>query len=77
MIQIDGSTLSLKDVVEVSRHHELVSLSPDAIPAIEKSYHFIHDLLKKGKKVYGITTGVGELATEFIPLEEVEKLQKN
>lgn len=77
MIQIDGSTLSIQDMIKVSRQNEPVSLSPDAIPAIEKSYHFIHDLLKKGQKVYGITTGVGDLATEFIPLEQVEKLQKN
>jgi len=77
MIKIDGSSLSLKDVVLVSRNRKTVELDSSAVEGINNSRGFVEKILAENRVVYGITTGVGELANSLIQPKDVEKLQLN
>jgi len=77
MITIDGESLSIQDVVRVSRYGEPVGLSDAAIPGIERSRDFVREIVREHRVVYGITTGVGELSNSLIPPEDAEQLQVN
>lgn len=77
MIQIDGNSLTIKDVVTVSRHYEKVKLADNAVEKIIKSRNFVEKILRENKTVYGINTGFGELANRFISAEDSAKLQEN
>jgi histidine ammonia-lyase len=77
VIQIDGHSLTIEDLVRVSRRREPVALSSTALEAIDKSHRFVERLAKQGRPIYGITTGVGELANQVISPVDVETLQLN
>lgn len=77
MIEIDGDTLTIEDVVAVSAGGKRARLAKSAIPKIRKSRSHVEKIIKQGGIVYGITTGVGELANKLISPKDSEKLQKN
>ena len=77
MVRIDGNSLTVEDVVRVARENETVALSPDSIPGILASRNYVLELLENKQVVYGITTGVGELASHYIPPEQAIQLQEN
>jgi histidine ammonia-lyase len=77
MVTIDGDSLSLTDVVEVSRNFKAVKLSPKVIPKVKQSRKFVEKILKENKPVYGITTGFGELASTTISADDSAQLQEN
>jgi histidine ammonia-lyase len=76
-IKLDGKSLSLKDVVLVSRHNCEVELSSGAKDAIKKSREYVDRLVDEGRVVYGITTGFGEFSKVHIKKDQTELLQKN
>lgn len=77
MIKINGNSLTLRDVVLVSRFLEPVELDEKAIKSINKSRKYVEKIIKENRVVYGITTGVGELSNTLISPGDAEKLQLN
>ncbi|RLB15787.1 MAG: histidine ammonia-lyase [Deltaproteobacteria bacterium] len=77
MVRIDGNSLTINEVTLVSREGARAALHEAARPRMEKSRAFVRKILDEGRTVYGINTGVGELANQSISREEVEKLQHN
>src|SRR6266571_577303 len=59
-ISLNGSDLTVTQVVAVARHGEPVALAPEAIAAMRRSRAVVQDVLAAGEPVYGLTTGVGE-----------------
>jgi histidine ammonia-lyase len=59
-IALNGSDLTVTQVVAVARHGETVALAPEAIAAMRRSRAIVQDVLAGGEPVYGLTTGVGE-----------------
>ena len=59
-ISLNGSDLTVTQVVAVARHGEAVTLAPGAITAMRQSRTVVEEVLSKGDPVYGLTTGVGE-----------------
>jgi histidine ammonia-lyase len=59
-ISLNGSDLTVTQVVAVARHGEPVALAPEAIAAMRRSRAVVQDVLAGGEPVYGLTTGVGE-----------------
>lgn len=76
-VLLDGNSLSLADVENVSHRFARVALSETARTRIEASRKRVEDILKQGKIVYGITTGFGKFKDVCIPQEDSLKLQKN
>ena len=59
-ITLNGSDLTVTQVVAAARHGEAVTLAPEAVAAMRQSRAVVTDVLAGGEPVYGLTTGVGE-----------------
>jgi histidine ammonia-lyase len=64
-------------VVAVAREGARVSLSEDALAAIERGRAVVDELAAAPTPVYGISTGFGALATRHIPTEQRAQLQRS
>ena len=72
-----GEHLTIADVVRVARERAEVALSPHARERVAQSRAMVEQLVRDGRVVYGITTGVGELAGVHISPQQSAKLQVN
>lgn len=77
MIVIDGESLTIEDIVRVSRYNEKVRLSKESARRMEKSRKTVLEILESNGLAYGINTGVGELAHVIIPDKDLLSLQSN
>ena len=77
MIVLDGTHLTIPDVIKVAREHELAELSPASRAAIEKARDFVNEKLEQQAVVYGLTTGFGRFSDRYIPEDETAQLQLN
>ncbi len=77
MITLNGNSLTIEDVIHVSRAKESVSISAEAKRAIERSRAAVDAFLKSGAAVYGLTTGFGKFSEKRIADEDTEELQRN
>src|ERR1700719_1184932 len=59
-IMLNGSDLTVTEVVAAARHGETVALAPEAITAMQQARAVVDEALQTGMPVYGLTTGVGE-----------------
>ena len=59
-IMLNGSDLTVTDVVAVARHGESVALAPEAIETMRQARDVVQEVLQSQQPVYGLTTGVGE-----------------
>jgi histidine ammonia-lyase len=73
---INGSNLKIEDVVRVARENERVELSEDAIERIKKCRNFLEEKIKQGEIMYGVNTGIGELASVALPPDKIKEFQK-
>ncbi|MDP9340908.1 MAG: histidine ammonia-lyase [Actinomycetota bacterium] len=69
-----GGTLSIADVVAVARG-ETVELSSGAEARMRASRAVVEERVAAGDTVYGVTTGIGSLATVRIAPEQAARLQ--
>ena len=74
----------MEQVVQVAHsaaHSEpgqpLVVLSSEARTKVERAAQAVQTMLREGRVAYGITTGFGAFKDRVIPLDQVEKLQRN
>ncbi|MDD8019847.1 MAG: histidine ammonia-lyase [Acidobacteriota bacterium] len=72
---IDGN-LTIEQLVSVARGREKVELHPEATCRINKCRALLEDKIKKNEIMYGVNTGIGELANVVLTPEQVEKFQK-
>jgi histidine ammonia-lyase len=77
LIQIDGKTLSIEDLVRIARLNEKVDLAPSARNAVNRSRKALLEIVKKDEVAYGIKTGFGEMANVKIPDKDIVRLQRN
>ncbi len=76
-LELDGSPLSIADVVGVARHGRRVVLGTGARSAMEQSRAALERRAGAGEALYGINTGFGSLSRVRIPNEELAALQVN
>lgn len=72
-----GDALTIADVVAVARERAQVALSSRARGRMAASREVVERLVRDGATVYGITTGVGELAGVRISPAQTAALQVN
>ncbi|MGV9102981.1 MAG: histidine ammonia-lyase [Promethearchaeia archaeon] len=77
VIQVDGESLILADVVRVARDGEKVSLTEDTKQRVLRSRDVVEKAVKEGKTIYGVNTGFGDLARVAIDENDLENLQVN
>ena len=74
-IRLNGSDLTVTQVMAVARHGEAVALAPEAVEAMRRARAVVQDVLAGGEPVYGLTTGVGE--RKAFLLDPAERRQFN
>lgn len=79
-IILDGESLTFEQVCTVAHgkpNNPRIVLSEKAKVNVKRASDAVQEFLQKGEIAYGITTGFGALKDVIIPLDDVEKLQKN
>ena len=77
MLPIDGSRLTLDQLVAVARHRVEVHLEPRARREMLRSYAWVQQAVEGTSPVYGVNTGYGSLARVRIPREKLNELSRN
>lgn len=75
--QLDGSSLTLEKLIQISNSEALVELTPAARRAVQDSRDLVDKIIAENKVVYGVTTGFGQFADVVIAPHQVEELQYN
>lgn len=76
-VLIDGSSLTIEDVVNVCRNNYEVVLSEESISKVKIARNLVDNLVENEKISYGITTGFGKFSDVAISKEDSKQLQKN
>jgi histidine ammonia-lyase len=76
-VTLDGKHLTLEQVFEVAQNRVPIRLSPSVGKKVTASRSFVEEALRKGEKIYGVTTGFGRLSDQIIPPSDIEALQTN
>jgi histidine ammonia-lyase len=71
-----GTPLTIEDVVRVARHGEPVALAPDALQRIRTCREVLERKLIAHEVMYGVNTGIGELAEVALDDEQVKQFQR-
>ncbi len=77
MLQLDGRSLRIADVVAVADERVPVALSDSARARMQRTRQVVDDAVAKGEPVYGINTGFGKLSEFTIPNDRLAALQRN
>ena len=77
MIHLDGSTLTLEQILAVADDFAEVALAPHATARIDLSRAIVDRHAEGDAPVYGINTGFGALAETAIPRDSLGMLQLN
>jgi histidine ammonia-lyase len=75
-IVLSGEGLTIEKVVQVARRSEPVALAPEAKKRIEVCRALLEDKIQKREIMYGVNTGIGELANVVLTQDQVEKYQR-
>jgi len=76
-VSINGKHLALEDVLDVAERRARVKISPSVEGPMKRSRDLIESALKRGEKIYGVTTGFGLLSDQIIDQSQIEDLQRN
>ncbi len=75
-IMLNGSDLTVTQVVAVARHGEAVALAPEAIGAMRQARDVVQEVLQTQEPVYGLTTGVGERKSFLLDPAERQRFNR-
>jgi histidine ammonia-lyase len=76
-ITLDGVSLTIQQLLEISRASSQVSVSDEALGKVEAGRKIVERIIKSGKTAYGVNTGFGKLAERKIEYKDLEQLQLN
>jgi len=73
---LDGNSLNVDEVNRVARHSKKVEIHPDAMKRIEKCRGMLEEKINAREVMYGVNTGIGDLADVVLSEDEVERHQR-
>jgi len=77
IVQIDGETLTIEDVVKVAYNEARVVIPEKVKARVKACREFLEKFLEKGEVIYGVNTGFGALSDTKISRDELKQLQTN
>lgn len=77
ILQLDGRSLRIEDVVAVADLNQNVELAPSARERMHTTRAVVDRAVAAGVPVYGINTGFGKLSEVTIPNAQLQALQRN
>lgn len=75
-ITLDGSSLTIEDLVAIARVNEKVVLAPEALERIKVCRAMLEEKLANKEIMYGTNTGIGEFSETMLNDEQVKEFQK-
>lgn len=75
-IILDGSKLTIENLVKIARENQPVELSPEAVERIKVCRVMLERKLEAREVMYGINTGIGEFSEVILDDEQVGQFQK-
>ncbi len=75
-IVLDGSGLTIEQLVRIARHGESVALHPDALERIKTCRRMLEEKLQAHEIMYGVNTGIGEFSEVVLNDEQVQQFQR-
>jgi histidine ammonia-lyase len=75
-IVIGNQPLTIEDIVRVARQEEKVELAPAAIERIKTCRAMLDRKVEAREIMYGVNTGIGELANVVLTDEQVQQFQR-
>jgi histidine ammonia-lyase len=76
-VTIDGSSLSLQELVSVARGYSTVLVDRKALQRTKRGRVVLEKLLKEDRVIYGVNTGFGALSNVKVAAEDLRQLQAN
>ena len=75
-VVISGKNLKIEDVYNVAHGREKIELHKDAVERIIKCRAFLEKRIVAKEIMYGVNTGIGELANVVLNDDQVKEFQK-
>ncbi len=75
-VVLDGKSLTIEQVHAVARNHAKVEIAPKSRDEVKRCRKVVQDLVDEGQLIYGVTTGIGELARVPVSPEHGAELQR-
>ena len=76
-VELNGRNFTLDQLVEIARDGKTAAVSVNSEARIKKARALVEDWVKKGTRIYGITTGFGALSDVTISFDDTKTLQRN
>ncbi len=77
MINLDGYSLTIDDVIRVAADYKKVGISKAALEKVNFCRDYVERVIREGRTVYGLTTGFGKFSNVTIPADKIAELQEN
>ncbi len=75
-IVLNGSSLTVPDLVRIARHGEKVELAPEALGRIRACRAVLEEKIDAHEIMYGVNTGIGEFSEVVLTDEQVKEFQR-
>lgn len=75
-IVLDGHSLTIEDVAEIARNRRKIGLDAEAVARIHKCRALLERKIAAREIMYGVNTGIGELAHVVLTPEQAREFQK-
>ena len=75
-IVLDGSSLTIENLVQIARFEEKVALDSVALERIKVCRTMVEDKLANKETMYGTNTGIGEFSEVLLSDDQVKEFQK-
>ncbi|HOW52143.1 MAG TPA: aromatic amino acid ammonia-lyase [bacterium] len=75
-IMLDGSHLTIEQLVAIARRNEPVELCPKALERIKLCRAMVEEKIAKREIMYGVNTGIGEFSEVVLADDQIEQFQR-
>src|SRR5512136_14082 len=75
-IVLDGSNLTIENLVRIARFGEMVEIEPAALERIKACRAMLEEKLAAREIMYGTNTGIGEFSEKVLNDDQVKEFQK-
>jgi histidine ammonia-lyase len=75
-VVLDGHSLTIEDLVGIARHRTPVEIDAGARARVDKCRSLLERKIQAREVMYGVNTGIGELAHVALTPEQAERYQK-
>jgi histidine ammonia-lyase len=75
-IVLNGTSLTVPDLVRIARHGEMVELAPEALDRVRACRAVLEEKIDAHEIMYGVNTGIGEFSEVVLTDEQVKDFQR-